>query len=728
MKTMGPHHLEKLRNYLASDEFVDLEGPRESKLVDLEEALSDADEAVASDETSLADLSKTKLILEAVAPKARKRLLKKVTLSPSNPHFLSHQMVRRAKQIFTNVRTGRPVGFQAPMMWGKTGTLVALAEMMAPDFFIYCPFVRDKEFLEDNRETFKRHGIDNVLCLSLYKLEKYWSALLAKYPNIKGFFFDECHYGTRTDSVADKVISLARRDLDKPYFVFVSATPVQAILATLDENKGAFGNMVSVHEEGGGSYNGISDLRLKCEIDHQTSISFLEKNPAHRGQCVLEGEKGFSKQWSSTPLVRRHVEHLLSSPPSGVSFMAVRKANRNVSKSGKKVAVYLNKVIQREYRQEIEDGLLRVITACDGKTGFEEIDDEFLFAASKDIRDKVLHALGNPFCRTLILVVDSFKAGKNFGASTKERVVGVTDAYKNVAAVVQGLPGRLCMHNRKNWNIVITCNAYALECFEKLCMDPQSIGNGDELLNLLETDDPDQSHVHHLATGVVAIKKKPKNSIQEFHWLALPVCPTRYDNDGSHIQNYAQVSGINDFLRNLPHIKSLAPHYSASRRQMYCSAESPFGTERDIFKAIMEESSYGGEIRARNTFDSYFRTKTAFEIKALIKGTIEKVRKGDPFAPEELEERAATVLSGSKRFNQKISDDAYVQTILDNMKSGPFADSNLEIKTLQDLRDLHFEGRLCQVCISRPRLPNDPSEPISGEVKSDSTIFNKHPS
>jgi hypothetical protein len=405
----------------------------------------------------------------------------------------------------------------------------------------------------------------------------------------------------------------------------------------------------------------------------------------------------------------------------------VRKANPNVSKSGIKVAVYLNKVIQREYRRPIEDGLLRVITICDGKTGFKCIDDEFIFCESTEIKDKLIHALGDPFCRTLIIVVDSLKAGKNFGPNTKERVWGIIDAYKTISALLQGLPGRLCMHNREHWKILISCNAYSLECFEKLNMNPHSIADGKELLNILEAENPNRSHVHQLATGIVARRKKRKNSIQEYHWLALPVCPTRYNpDDGSHVNNYGTVSGINTFLRGLPYIQQLHEDYGEGRR--YCAAESPFGTRRDIFKAIINEDCYGGEVRCRNTFDSYFLDKSEDEIRRALTRSI-GARNPKLKKEGKLDEIVNTNLSSFLDYNMKISDDrVYVQKILSSMQEGAFAENNLGIKTVQDVQDLHFAGRLCQVCISRPRRDSDPEEPVEGVIKADPNIYNTPPS
>ena len=71
-----------------------------------------------------------------------------------------------------------------------------------------------------------------------------------------------------------------------------------------------------------------------------------------------------------------------------------------------------------------------------------------------------------------------------------------------------------------------------------------------------------------------------------------------------------------------------------------------------------------------------------------------------------------------------MSEDEYVQGILDSMENGPFSPQNLEIKTIQDVKDLHFAGRLCQVCISRPRRDSDPEEPIEGVIKAAPNIYN----
>jgi hypothetical protein len=691
----------------------------------IEEVASPTEEIPTSEREML---NKTKRQLESLPPTVSESLLNKVQLPAGNPHFLSPQMVLKAKEIHTNLLQGAVVGFQAPMMWGKTGTLIALAQMRAPDQFIYCPFVRDKEFLQDNEETFKRHGIDNVKCLSLHKLATNWDHVLKKLPNIKGFFFDECHYGTRKDSVADKVMSLVDRDISDPSLVFTSATPVQAILATLDKTEGSFDNFVRVHEEGGESYNGISDLRERCEIDHQPSVSFLEKNSSYTGQCVLEGEVDYHKQWSPSSTVRKHVNHLLAAPANALSIMAVRKANPNVSKSGIKVASTLNLSIQQEFDKEVTDGRLRVLTVCATKTGFKKIDDEFLLCnGHNDIKNKLAHAVADPFCRTLIIVVDGLKAGKNFGPNIKERVYSIIDAYKNISALLQGLPGRLCMHNRENWNILISCNIYSLECFEKLNKNPTSIADGKELLNLLQTENPDGTQLQQIATGVSARRKKRKNSIQEYHWLALPVCPTRYNPDGgSHINNYGTRSGINTFLRGLPYIQQLREAYGEGRR--YCAAESPFGTQRDIFKAIINEDCYGGEVRCRNTFDSYFTDKSEDEIRRALARSI-GIRNPKLKKDGKLEEIVNTNLSSFLDYNMKISDDrVYVQKILSSMQEGEFAENNLGIKTIQDVQDLHFAGRLCQVCISRPRRDSDPEEPVEGVIKSDPNIYNTPPS
>ena len=179
-------------------------------------------------------------------------------------------------------------------------------------------------------------------------------------------------------------------------------------------------------------------------------------------------------------------------------------------------------------------------------------------------------------------------------------------------------------------------------------------------------------------------------------------------------------------LEGLPYIQQLHEDYGEGRR--YCAAESPFGTQRDIFKAIINEDCYGGEVRCRNTFDSYFMNKSEDEIRRALTLSI-GVRNPKLKKEGNLDEIVNTNLSSFLDYNMKISDDrVYVQNILSSMQEGAFAENNLGVKTIQDVQDLHFAGRLCQVCISRPRRDSDPEEPVEGVIKADPNIYNTPPS
>ena len=611
---------------------------------------------------------------------------------------LHTEQLHVAKKLHSIRQKGnQAAGLFSPMLSGKTETAAAFATMYPDDQWIYTPLVRDKDFFEDNERYLSK--IPNVRCFPINKIKDNFEDLLRHFPHISGIFFDEGHYGAQKDSVMSQVITMLEKEFPKIFFLFISATPIPALLARNDLDA-KFGGLPIEQATLSPSYSGISHFLEddRVEIDHQNHISFLTPNLDFNGQTLLKypTSNNLHCEWNPSQKVKEHVKHLLTFS-CGVAIWAIRSADKSVSPKPTHVADLLKQVVDREWATEVEKGELVCFSVHSSRHQCPDLRDQFNLASGSQLKDKINHALPlGRKKRVILIIADTLKAGKNLGPY-KGLVRSIIDPYKNLIAVVQALPGRLCGYGRKFWRIKITCNENALKFYDLLSKNPHCL-NGKDIAHLLEEDGTTP-----ISTGVVANLMAENNSIQEYHWAELPSPSAHFTEKGNWIVRYGEISGNNDYMRNTDFVKEHQKIYNPDREQVFCSPEHIVGLRRDIADGILNNKTHGGEIRYRATWDPTFPEELSCQF---VEDILRKHGKKSDWAEGELEEIAAQTYNSITLLNEHMGnpDGDFVTSVFESLDNGPFPSS---VKSRRDVIDLHWQGRLAHVAVSRPRTEED---------------------
>tara|TARA_B100000963_G_scaffold361890_1_gene400587 strand:+ start:1771 stop:3438 length:1668 start_codon:yes stop_codon:yes gene_type:complete len=329
----------------------------------------------------------------------------------------SNEIINALKISKALVEGSLNVALVAPMQSGKTGTIKYLCNIVLTELgflqnretVFFTTSMRDTALYDQNSQTLEVYG-GNILVNKIDRLKKVGLADI-NYYNTSMLVRDEDQYGCGQDSTFDfTFFKQIRNSYPEMPIVMVSATPYDIMDA---ENHGL--DVTVVKGERSKSYFGITEML------EQNLVKDLPKKYQH----IISNANGGS---TISDEIKESIMFLKNSE-KGLGIIRCNKTEE---------AVYLkNQLKSLSKNEEIETFIIGSRNECD-----------YSIVDGLKTLPHMVERLGK---KVILIVMQALSAGKDL-KSLKEHVRFVIEIKKRqLANIVQGLPGRICgYHSNRN--------------------------------------------------------------------------------------------------------------------------------------------------------------------------------------------------------------------------------------------------------------------------------------
>ena len=327
-----------------------------------------------------------------------------------------------AQMVLNSISLGnKRIHVVAPTQSGKTGTIIHLAHLMENRNFILTSGMMENHLFNQNSYIAENYA-DNIKAIKVHEL--------LKHPNPKGIVeeleidvivIDESHYGVGQESRLDKLIAFLSSKCPELIIVWVGATGYQLVHSDVIDDTI---QMIVPRE-----YYGVSDILKSDKFIDNDKFTYLD---------VVSKDVRDKAEIDYGAVVNQDFKKVLSYFKGFNNGLGIIRTNK------KDTAEIIKVALNNSYPYA------KVLVATSDTGISDTVKDAQMISRKK---------------RVILIVVQGLKAGVDLG-ETKSSVRFVIETYKTMAAVTQGLIGRVCGYH-ENRDCLIVSNRKALELQSK---------------------------------------------------------------------------------------------------------------------------------------------------------------------------------------------------------------------------------------------------------------------
>lgn len=349
-----------------------------------------------------------------------------------------------AQMVLNSINLGnKRIHVVAPTQSGKTGTVISLAHSMENKNFLLTSGMMENHLFNQNSYIAENYA-DNIKAIKVHQLLKSPNPKsIVENLEIDVIVIDESHYGVGQESRLDKLIYTLSHKCPDLVIIWVGATGYQLI------NSKAIDDTIQmiVPKE----YYGVSDMLNSSKFISNDSFVYLE---------TVDKEVREKAEIDYGAVINDDFKKVLLYFKSFNNGLGIIRTNK------KDTAEVIKIALNNSYPYA------KVLIATSDTGISDTVKDAQMISRKK---------------RVILIVVQGLKAGVDLG-ETKSSIRFVIETYKTMAAVTQGLVGRLCGYH-ENRDCLIVANRKALELQAKYENDYRVINDDflEELFGLGNT-------------------------------------------------------------------------------------------------------------------------------------------------------------------------------------------------------------------------------------------------
>ncbi len=335
----------------------------------------------------------------------------------SNYKIYSNQK-ETAKVVLNSINLGnKRIHVVAPTQSGKTGTIIHLAHLMEDKNFILTSGMMENHLFNQNSYIAENYA-DNIKAIKVHELLKYPNPKsIVEKLEIDVIVIDESHYGVGQESRLDKLITFLSSKCPQLIIIWVGATGYQLVHSDVIDDT----IQMIVPKE----YYGVSDILKSKKFIDNNSFTYLD---------VIGKELRNKANIDYGAVINQDFKKVLLYFKSFNNGLGIIRTNK------KDTAEIIRVALNNSYPYA------KVLVATSDTGISDTVKDAQMISRKK---------------RTILIVVQGLKAGVDLG-ETKSSIRFVIETYKTMAAVTQGLIGRVCGYH-ENRDCLIVSNRKALE-------------------------------------------------------------------------------------------------------------------------------------------------------------------------------------------------------------------------------------------------------------------------
>jgi len=335
----------------------------------------------------------------------------------SNYKIYSNQK-ETAKVVLNSINLGnKRIHVVAPTQSGKTGTIIHLAHLMEDKNFILTSGMMENHLFNQNSYIAENYA-DNIKAIKVHELLKYPNPKsIVEKLEIDVIVIDESHYGVGQESRLDKLITFLSSKCPQLIIIWVGATGYQLVHSDVIDDT----IQMIVPKE----YYGVSDILKSKKFIDNNSFTYLD---------VIGKELRNKANIDYGAVINQDFKKVLLYFKSFNNGLGIIRTNK------KDTAEIIKVALNNSYPYA------KILVATSDTGISDTVKDAQMISRKK---------------RTILIVVQGLKAGVDLG-ETKSSIRFVIETYKTMAAVTQGLIGRVCGYH-ENRDCLIVSNRKALE-------------------------------------------------------------------------------------------------------------------------------------------------------------------------------------------------------------------------------------------------------------------------
>ena len=347
-----------------------------------------------------------------------------------------------AQMVLNSINLGnKRIHVVAPTQSGKTGTIIHLAHLMEDKNFILTSCFMENQLFNQNIYIAENYA-DYIKAIKVHELLKYPNPKsIVERLEIDVIVIDESHYGVGQESRLDKLITFLSSKCPQLIIIWVGATGYQLVHSDIIDDTI---QMIVPRE-----YYGVSDILKSDKFIDNDKFTYLD---------VVSKDVRDKAEIDYGAVVNQDFKKVLSYFKSFNNGLGIIRTNK------KDTAEIIKVALNNSYPYA------KVLVATSDTSISDTVKDAQMISRKK---------------RVILIVVQGLKAGVDLG-ETKSSVRFVIETYKTMAAVTQGLIGRVCGYH-ENRDCLIVSNRKALELQSKYENDYRVI-NDDFLQELFGLD------------------------------------------------------------------------------------------------------------------------------------------------------------------------------------------------------------------------------------------------
>ena len=349
----------------------------------------------------------------------------------SNYKIYSNQK-ETAKVVLNSINLGnKRIHIVAPTQSGKTGTIIHLAHLMEDKNFILTSGMMENHLFNQNSYIAENYA-DNIKAIKVHELLKYPNPKsIVEKLEIDVIVIDESHYGVGQESRLDKLITFLSSKCPQLIIIWVGATGYQLVHSDVIDDT----IQMIVPKE----YYGVSDILKSKKFIDNNSFTYLD---------VIGKELRNKANIDYGAVINQDFKKVLLYFKSFNNGLGIIRTNK------KDTAEIIKVALNNSYPYA------KILVATSDTGISDTVKDAQMISRKK---------------RTILIVVQGLKAGVDLG-ETKSSIRFVIETYKTMAAVTQGLIGRVCGYH-ENRDCLIVSNRKALELQAEYENDYRVINN-----------------------------------------------------------------------------------------------------------------------------------------------------------------------------------------------------------------------------------------------------------
>ena len=327
-----------------------------------------------------------------------------------------------AQMVLNSINLGnKRIHVVAPTQSGKTGTVIHLAHLMEDKNFILTSGMMENHLFNQNSYIAENYA-DNIKAIKVHELLKYPNPKsIVEKLEIDVIVIDESHYGVGQESRLDKLITFLSTKCPELIIIWVGATGYQLVHSNVIDDT----IQMIVPKE----YYGVSDILKSDKFIDNDSFTYLD---------VVGKELRNKANIDYGAVINQDFKKVLLYFKSFNNGLGIIRTNK------KDAAEIIKVALNNSYPYA------KVLVATSDTGISDTVKDAQMISRKK---------------RVILIVVQGLKAGVDLG-ETKSSVRFVIETYKTMAAVTQGLIGRVCGYH-ENRDCLIVSNRKALELQSK---------------------------------------------------------------------------------------------------------------------------------------------------------------------------------------------------------------------------------------------------------------------